>query len=52
VVRSNGSSAGLMPRLVAKLMYDAGRGHGKDWDNLARVVAEDYARQPAESQSS
>ena len=46
VVRANGSSTGLLPRLVAKIRYGS-RGHGQDWANLARLVAEDYARQPA-----
>ena len=44
VVRTNGSSAGPVNWLVAKLLFDY-FGHGKDWEHLARVAAEDYARQ-------
>ena len=51
VSRSNGSSSGLVNRLVSKMMYGSRWGHSQDWDHLARLVAEDYARQPADASS-
>lgn len=46
VARLNGSSASPLARLVAKIRYSPWS-HGQDWDNLARLAAEDYARQLA-----
>jgi uncharacterized protein YndB with AHSA1/START domain len=44
--RLNGKSSGPVPRLMMQVRYGL-QGPGKDWERLARVVSEDYARQAA-----
>jgi uncharacterized protein YndB with AHSA1/START domain len=46
----NGSTNGLVQRLLCKWMFGE-RGHGKDFARLARLVAEDYAREQAGEQA-
>ncbi len=46
-MRMNGSTDGLMPRVMCKLMFGPNRKWGKPFGRLAQLVAEDYAREPA-----